>query len=65
MTAKTRRDQIKALEDSLKIAEDNLCKNSSDVNRKTWDEAKTNLESEYEYITQGIIIRSRAEGRER
>ena len=61
MIAKKRRDNIKALEDVLKNAEHNLCENPSNANKEVWESAKSNLETEYEYITQGIIVRSRAE----
>ena len=59
--ARERRDKIRLLENELKSAEHTLCVNPSDDNRKNWDRAKSNLDDEYSYITQGIIVRSRAE----
>jgi len=59
--ARERRDNIKKLEDLVKVAEQNLCTNPSDNAREVWEQAKLDLETEYDYVTQGIIIRSRAE----
>jgi exonuclease III len=59
--AKIRRDDLQQLEDYVQIAEQHLCDNPSDNAKERWDNAKSNLEAEYEYVTQGIIIRSRAE----
>ena len=52
---------LKSLEDKVKDIEFKLSNNSSEENKKAWNEAKEELENEYNNITQGIIIRSRAE----
>ena len=59
--ARDRRDHIKKLEDLVKVTEHNLCVSSSDTTKRAWEQAKSNLETEYDYVTQGIIMRSRAE----
>ena len=38
-----------------------MCVDPSDTTKKAWEQTKLNLEAEYEYVTQGIIVRSRAE----
>ena len=59
--AVNKRRYLKSLEDKVKDIEFKLSNNSSDENKKAWHEAKEELENEYNSITQGIIIRSRAE----
>ena len=59
--AVNKRRYLKSLEDKVKDIEIKLSNNSSEENKKAWYEAKEELENEYNNITQGIIIRSRAE----
>ena len=48
------------LEDLVKVTERNLCVNPFDTTERAWEQAKSNLETEYEYVTRGIIMRSTA-----
>ncbi|KAL9955771.1 hypothetical protein ACROYT_G037148 [Oculina patagonica] len=58
--AKERREKIKRIEHKLKIAEEKLADSPIDDTQNEIDTLKSAYEKEYEYITKGAIIRSRA-----
>ncbi|KAL9981735.1 hypothetical protein ACROYT_G010478 [Oculina patagonica] len=58
--AKERREKIKRIEHKLKIAEEKLADSPNDDTQNEIDTLKSAYEKEYEYITKGAIIRSRA-----
>ena len=59
--AQKKRQHLKNLEDKVKENEINLCSHPSEDNERAWNVAKEQLENEYNSITQGIIVRSRAQ----
>ena len=59
--AKKKRQLLESLENKVKETEFNLCNNPSKDNQDAWNEAKERLENEYDIITRGIIVRSRAQ----
>ena len=58
--AKERREKIKRIETQLKIAEEKLADSPNDDTQNEFDALKSAYEKEYDYITKGAIIRSRA-----
>ena len=58
--AKERREKIKRIETQLKIAEEKLADSPNDDTQNEFDALKSACEKEYDYITKGAIIRSRA-----
>ena len=59
--AQSKRQHLRNLEDKVKENEMKLINHPSEENERAWNVAKEQLESEYNSITQGIIVRSRAQ----
>ena len=59
--AQKKRQHLKILEDNVKKSEIELGNHPSEENETVWNVAKEHLENEYNSITQGIIVRSRAQ----
>lgn len=58
--AKERNEEVRKLESKLKEAENQLDMNPTEENKTVWENVKAELNEYYEYVTKGIIVRSRA-----